>query len=284
VTTAAPVDTVLFDLDGTLLDTAADMGAALNAVLAAQTRAPLPPASIRPHVSRGGLALVCLGFGIDREHRDARALYRQFLDSYAQDLSTRTRLFPGLDALLARLESTGRRAGVVTNKPAHLTEPLLRALRLDARLACVISGDTLARRKPHPDQLLHACALLGARVDRAVYIGDDRRDIEAARAAGMRALAANYGYIAPGENPREWGADAVVDSTAEIGAWLEARRGDGDGEARDGDGDGDIDGDGEARDGDGDGDIDGDGEARDGDGDGGIDGDGESHTAAAATR
>lgn len=219
------IDTVLFDLDGTLLDTAGDMGAALNAVLAERGRAPLPPESIRPHVSRGGLALVCLGFGIARDDRDAESLYRRLLDIYAQDLTARTRLFPGMDALLARLDAEGRQYGVVTNKPAFLTEPLLRAMNLAARLACVVSGDTLARRKPHPDQLLHACEITGRGVDRAVYIGDDRRDIDAARAAGMRALAAGYGYIAPGENPREWGAAAVVGSAAEIGEWLDAQDG-----------------------------------------------------------
>jgi len=226
---ATTVDTVLFDLDGTLLDTAGDMGAALNAVLVERGRTPLPPEVIRPHVSRGGLALVCLGFGIERGDRRADELYRRLLAVYAQQLTARTRLFPGMDALLARLDAGNRRYGVVTNKPAFLTEPLLREMRLDARMVCVVSGDTLARRKPHPDQLLHACEVAGARVDRAVYIGDDRRDIEAGRAAGMRTLAAAYGYIAPGENPRDWGASAVVGSVEDIGRWLDAGGGDGDG-------------------------------------------------------
>ncbi|MDD9883066.1 MAG: HAD-IA family hydrolase [Gammaproteobacteria bacterium] len=225
----AAIDTVLFDLDGTLLDTAGDMGAALNAVLVERGRTPLPPEVIRPHVSRGGLALVCLGFGIDRGDRRADELYRRLLAVYAQQLTARTRLFPGMDALLARLDAGNRRYGVVTNKPAFLTEPLLRAMRLAERMVCVVSGDTLARRKPHPDQLLHACEVAGARVDRAVYIGDDRRDIEAGRAAGMRTLAAAYGYIAPGENPRDWGASAVVGSVEDIGRWLDVG-GDGDGD------------------------------------------------------
>lgn len=220
------IDTVLFDLDGTLLDTAGDMGAALNAVLAEHGRAPLAAEAIRPHVSRGGMALVCLGFGIDAGHRQAGALYQRLLKRYAQDLSARTRLFPGMEALLARLEAAGRRYGVVTNKPAFLTEPLLREMRLVTRLACVVSGDTLARRKPWPDQLLHACEVIGARVAGAVYIGDDRRDIDAGRDAGMRTLAAAYGYIAPGEDPRDWGASAVVSSAEEIGEWLDDRAGD----------------------------------------------------------
>lgn len=226
--TATAVDCVLFDLDGTLLDTAADMGAALNAVLAEHGRAPLPLDAVRPHVSRGGMALVSLGFGVDRDHRDADALYRRLLEIYARDLATRTRLFAGMDALLTRLDSSGRSAGVVTNKPGFLTRPLLRELRLSAHLACVVSGDTLARRKPHPDQLLHACEVIGVPIDRALYVGDDRRDIEAARAAGMRSLAAAYGYIAPGEAPDDWGADAVVKSAQEIGEWLEACGGGGD--------------------------------------------------------
>jgi len=222
---ADSVDTVLFDLDGTLLDTAGDMGAALNAVLADHGRRTLAPESIRPHVSRGGMALVCLGFGIDAGDRRADSLYQQLLGRYAQDLSARTRLFPGMEALLARLDAGSQRYGVVTNKPAFLTEPLLREMRLAERMACVVSGDTLARRKPWPDQLLHACAVSGTRIDRAVYIGDDRRDIEAGRAAGMRTLAAAYGYIAPGEDPRAWGADAVVGGVDEIGCWLDERGG-----------------------------------------------------------
>ncbi|MDA8022817.1 MAG: HAD-IA family hydrolase [Gammaproteobacteria bacterium] len=215
------IDTVLFDLDGTLLDTAGDMAAALNAILARHRRAQLPFEKIRPHVSKGGMALVRLGFGIaeDDEAR-GRPLYDELLAHYRGHLCADTRLFPGMEELLARIENSARRWGVVTNKPGFLTEPLLCGMRLAERSACVVSGDTLEKRKPWPDPLLHACEVIGADAARAVYIGDDARDIESGRRAGMRTLAAAYGYIAPGDDPREWGADAVVANPEEIWEWL----------------------------------------------------------------
>ena len=215
------IDTVLFDLDGTLLDTAGDMAAALNAVRADQGRAPLPLESIRPHVSKGGMALVCLGFDVEAGSERADSLYRRLIDFYRQNLSAHTRLFPGMEALLARIEDSERRFGVVTNKPGFLAEPLLDAMQLAGRLACVVSGDTLDKRKPWPEPLWHACEVIDTPVANSVYVGDDARDIESGRRAGMRTIAAAYGYIAPGEDPREWGADAVVEHPDEIHQWLD---------------------------------------------------------------
>ena len=215
------IDTVLFDLDGTLLDTAGDMAAALNAVRADHGRAPLPLESIRPYVSKGGMALVCLGFDVEAGSERADSLYRRLIDSYRQNLSAHTRLFPGMEALLARIEDSERRFGVVTNKPGFLAEPLLDAMQLAGRLACVVSGDTLDKRKPWPEPLWHACEVIDTPVANAVYVGDDARDIESGRRAGMRTIAAAYGYIAPGEDPREWGADAVVEHPDEIHQWLD---------------------------------------------------------------
>ena len=215
------IDTVLFDLDGTLLDTAGDMAAALNAVRADHGRAPLPLESIRPYVSKGGMALVCLGFDVEAESERADSLYRRLLDFYRQNLSAHTRLFPGMEALLARIEASERRFGVVTNKPGFLAEPLLDEMQLAGRLACVVSGDTLDKRKPWPEPLWHACEVIDTPVANAVYVGDDARDIECGRRAGMRTIAAAYGYIAPGEDPREWGADAVVEHPDEIHQWLD---------------------------------------------------------------
>lgn len=228
---AVQIDTVLFDLDGTLLDTADDMGAALNAVLRRHQRAPLSAATIRPHVSKGGMALIGLGFQINGESESAavaesaqaETLRQEFLSCYAQNLSANTRLFPGIEKLLTRIEQSHRRWGIVTNKPAFLTEPLLRDMNLTERVACVVSGDTLATRKPSPEPLLHACQMSGGEVARAVYIGDDARDIEAGRRAGMRTLAAAYGYILPHDDPHQWGADAVVHHADEICSWLESR-------------------------------------------------------------
>ena len=215
------IDTVLFDLDGTLLDTAGDMSAALNAALAEHGRAQLPPSTIRPFVSRGGMALVCLGFEIDADDARAEPLYQQLLAHYRRNLSAHTRLFPGMDELLTRIEDSARRCGVVTNKPGFLTEPLLREMQLTERLACVVSGDTLDKRKPWPEPLWHACEVTGTTVDKSVYVGDDARDIESGRRAGMRTIAAAYGYIMPGEDPRDWGADAVIEHPDEIRRWLD---------------------------------------------------------------
>ncbi|MGI9311403.1 MAG: HAD-IA family hydrolase [bacterium] len=218
------IEAVLFDLDGTLLDTAADIGGALNAILRAHGRAPLPLETIRPHVSKGGMALLCIGFGLvlERAADDPRAveLHRQLLDFYRRNLSAGTRLFPGMEALLARIEDSGRKWGIVTNKPGFLTDPLLRDLGLDARAACVVSGDTLARKKPWPDPLLHACATLGVGVERSVYVGDDARDIESGRRANMRTIAAAYGYIPPRDDPRAWGADAIIHHPDQLRRWL----------------------------------------------------------------
>lgn len=218
---SAEVDTVLFDLDGTLLDTAADMAGALNAILIRHARAALPFEKVRPHVSKGGMALVRLGFGVSDEDPRARELYDELLAHYRENLSAGTKLFPGMQSLLSLIEASERKWGVVTNKPGFLTEPLLDDMQLRARSACVVSGDTLEKRKPWPHPLLHACELIGAKTGGAVYIGDDARDIESGQRAGMRTIAAAYGYIAPGDDPHAWGADAVVVHPREIWEWLQ---------------------------------------------------------------
>ena len=214
------IDTVLFDLDGTLLDTALDFANALNIVLARYDRKPLAPQAVRPHVSKGGMALVCLGFEITADDPSASHIHREFLEQYRQNICVHTGLFPGIESLLAQLESDGRAWGIVTNKPAFLTDPLLADMNLAVRAGCVVSGDTLATRKPSPQPLLHACEVIGSSTTQAVYIGDDERDIVAGRAAGMRTAAAAYGYIIAGDDPRKWGADAVLDHADEIQPWL----------------------------------------------------------------
>lgn len=211
---------VLFDLDGTLLDTAPDLAAALNALLARHGRPALPYARIRPQVSHGGAALVRLGFGIDPRAAGFEPLRQALLDLYHANVARETRLFDGMEALLGRIERAGMRWGIVTNKPGWLTAPLLRALGLDQRPACVVSGDTLPERKPHPAPLRHAAALMAGTPSRCLYIGDAARDIAAGRAAGMATLAALYGYIPDDEDPERWGATAAVATPAEIGTWL----------------------------------------------------------------
>jgi phosphoglycolate phosphatase len=215
---ASTVRCVLFDLDGTLLDTAPDMGASLNALLAEQDRAPLEPQRIRPHVSNGSVALVRLGFP-DVDAVQFERLRLRFLDLYAQRLHHQTRLFDGGHELLERLEAAGVPWGIVTNKPGWLTDPLLEHLALRRRAASVVSGDTLPQRKPDPAPMRHAADEIGVEPRHCVYLGDAERDMRAALAAGMRATCARYGYFEtlPAD---QWGAELGFDSLGEFAHWL----------------------------------------------------------------
>jgi phosphoglycolate phosphatase len=212
---------VLFDLDGTLADTAPDLGRALNSVLVESGRAPLPLATIRPAVSLGGAAMVQLAFGIDADAPEFGALRARFLEHYSAGVARDTRLFPGIGGLIDRLEQLRYPWGIVTNKSAWLTEPLLDALGIAHRAVCVVSGDTTPNPKPHPEPLLRACRLMGCEPVRAVYVGDAKRDVDAARGAGMATVVAAYGYIPEGENAADWGADALIRSPDELLPWLE---------------------------------------------------------------
>lgn len=214
------IRTILFDLDGTLLDTAPDLADALNRVLIEQNRDPLPFEIIRPHVSHGSIALIRAGFDIDPETEPFEALRQRLLEIYRNNLANRTRLFPGTGNLLSEIEQRGMNWGVVTNKPAWLTEPLLEQLKLASRAACIVSGDTTARSKPDPMPMLHACELAGSEAAQCLYVGDAQRDIEAGRNAGMKTLVALYGYIDEDDNPQSWGADSMVQHPDEILAWL----------------------------------------------------------------
>ncbi len=215
------ITTVLFDLDGTLLDTAPDLAAALNSVLEENRREPLPYETIRAVVSHGGIALIKLGFRLDESSPGFEPLRQRLLTIYHDNLSNRTRPFPGMTELLEQLERAGLNWGVVTNKPAWLTEPLLADFGLLERAACVVSGDTLDERKPHPAPMLHACELAGSRPEQCVYIGDARRDIEAGKNANMHTLVALFGYFLDEDNPHDWQADGLLDSPGDLLHWLE---------------------------------------------------------------
>jgi len=209
----------LFDLDGTLLDTAPDMIGALNRLRIEENRPELPQADVRRHVSHGAKRLVQVGFpGIDGE--EFEQLRRRFLDLYSARVADGTSLFEGLGDVLAALESRRRPWGVVTNKPGWLTEPLLHKLSLRDRAACVVSGDTVAERKPHPLPLLHAAQTLGVAPELCVYVGDAERDIQAGRAARMSTIAAAYGYVGSDEDPAAWEPDAVISAPLELMAWV----------------------------------------------------------------
>lgn len=206
---------ILFDLDGTLVDTAPDMVAVLQDLQRTHGLDPVDYELGRAYVSNGALGLLGLGFP-DIEHAIGSDLHTAYLESYAEQVCEASLLFPGLADLLEALDAAGLPWGVVTNKPAHLTDALLDRLALAARSACTVSGDTLPQRKPDPAPLLHACELAGMLPQNTVYVGDASRDIQAGQNAGMATVAAAYGYIAPGDDPRNWGADLIAADTAEL--------------------------------------------------------------------
>ncbi len=210
---------VLLDLDGTLLDTAPDMARALNRLRLAEGMDELPFPAIRPLVSHGAPRLIRFGFG---EPAPARfeALRTRFLAYYRDALAVHTRVFDGFEEVLVSIERAGIRWGIVTNKPGWLTMPLLNQLGLAARCGCVVSGDTLAERKPHPLPLLHAAELLGLAPRDCLYLGDAERDVQAARNAGMIPLVAGFGYLDDGEDPAEWRPDAVLGRPGDLLDWL----------------------------------------------------------------
>lgn len=213
---------VLFDLDGTLADTAPDMARTVNLLRDRRGLAPVPLAQVRPHVSRGARGMICSAFGITPEHGDFISLREEFLDTYGDNLCVDTCLFPGMDELLAGLEARGIAWGVVTNKYERFARPLIDGLGLGARASVVVGGDTCARAKPYPDPLLYAAGRLAVDPREALYVGDDERDVQAARAAGMPVLAASYGYLGDGPPVEAWGADGVVESAGAIAQWLAA--------------------------------------------------------------
>ena len=218
------IRTILFDLDGTLLDTAPDLAAALNTVLVENNQPAMPFESIRPVVSHGGMALIKLGFGLAQDDPRFDVLRQRLLTVYRENISQQTTLFPGMNELLQAIEQRGMQWGVVTNKPGWLTDPLLEDLQLYNRAACVISGDTLSERKPHPAPLLHACALTDTPPQQCLYVGDAQRDVEAGKNAGMHTMVALFGYFTEEDQPHSWDADHAIQTPAEILTWLEDRR------------------------------------------------------------
>jgi phosphoglycolate phosphatase len=212
---------VLFDLDGTLLDTAPDMVGALNALRQEQALAPLPYEVVRSAVSHGAARVVKAGFA-DADPETLLRLQKRFLEIYRGALSRETRLFPGMDVVLQTLADWQIKCGIVTNKAAWLTDPLLAELGLSSRFACVVSGDTVAERKPHPLPLLHAAALAEVSPGECIYVGDAERDVQAAHSAAMPALVANYGYLRADEDSTAWGGDGYLNRPLDLLDWLKA--------------------------------------------------------------
>ncbi|MBI1906847.1 MAG: HAD-IA family hydrolase [Rhodocyclales bacterium] len=212
----AKPDAVLFDLDGTLADTAPDLGEAANRLRQRHNLAPLPLPTLRPYTSHGVRGMLQAAFDLGPDDPRYTTLAEQFLELYAERLCHRTTLFDGMEDLLSILERASIKWGIVTNKRMRYTDPLIAALSLHERACCVISGDSAARPKPAPDPLLLACERASLVPARCIYIGDDLRDIEAGRAAGMTTVAAAYGYIGIGAPIEHWQADATIHSPAEL--------------------------------------------------------------------
>lgn len=217
---ATATEAVLFDLDGTFADTAPDLGAALNHVRGLHHLPPLPLEVTRLQASHGSAGLIKLGFNVEPDSAKFPALRNAFLAHYTANICARTTLFPGMAELVDALEQRGLPWGIVTNKPHRFTLPLMQALGYDKRAACLVSGDTCAHAKPHPAPLLHAAKIMGVAAQNCLYLGDDKRDMQAGRAAGMKSLIALFGYIDPEADLNSWQADASIASPVDLLAYL----------------------------------------------------------------
>ncbi len=214
------ISTVLFDLDGTLIDTAPDMAMALDILCDEEQHPRLPYSQVRPVVSNGSIALITLAFGDALKGQTLARLKTRYLEIYQNHLAVHSKLFDEMEELLQQLEQNNIKWGVVTNKPGWLTEPLMASLDLTQRAACIVSSDSTKNRKPHPEPMYFACTLSQSQSEECVYVGDARRDIEAGKNAGMKTVIAEYGYIGQWENTDEWQADYSIQSPSQLLALL----------------------------------------------------------------
>jgi 2-phosphoglycolate phosphatase len=214
------IGAVLFDLDGTLADTAPDLGHVLNLQLTARGMLPLPISYLRRFASMGARGLIKAGFDLDPVDEGYAALSDEFHGLYEQHLCRDTQLFPGINIVLAWLDRRDIAWGIVTNKVQRFTLPLVEHLGLAQRARSVVSGDTCSRAKPHPEPLLRASSECAVEPDRCLYVGDDERDVQAGRAAGMRVAIARYGYLGASRPPEAWGGDALIDAPTDLLSYL----------------------------------------------------------------
>nr|WP_257535455.1 HAD-IA family hydrolase [Marinobacter adhaerens] len=210
----------MFDLDGTLIDTAPDFIRCLNLLRQQHGLSALPAEQIRRSVSNGARAMIRVGFGLEPEHPDFPGKHTAFLDLYEAGVAVETRLFEGMDPLLLSLEQRGIPWGIVTNKPERFAAPLIQALGLADRCASLVCPDHVTDRKPHPESLFLACTQIGAAPEQTVYVGDHQRDIEAGRNARMKTIAVRYGYIEEPETVDLWQADIVADTVSDLAKLL----------------------------------------------------------------
>jgi N-acetyl-D-muramate 6-phosphate phosphatase len=210
------VRAVLFDLDGTFADTAPDLAAALNHVRATRDLAPLPLAILRPQASHGSVGLLKVGMNITPDSPDFAVLREIFLQHYADNICVHTGLFDGIAELINQLDAREIVWGIVTNKPHRFTVPLMQAMGYAERAGCLISGDTCANAKPHPEPMQLACATIKIPAENCLYLGDDLRDMQAANAVNMRGIIANYGYVGADCSVANWQAHDSVNKPLEL--------------------------------------------------------------------
>ncbi len=211
---------VLFDLDGTLVDTAPDLIACLNHTLAAHDLNTVNAELVKPFISFGALAMINASVEQSVSESQRAELLETMLNRYENNIAEHTVFFTGMVETLANIEQLGLKWGVVTNKRKRFTDPLMDALDLTRRAACIISGDSTGNPKPHPEPMLAACQQAGVNPRECVYIGDASHDITAGKNVDMKTLAAVYGYIKVNDNPETWGADALIDSPEQLTTWI----------------------------------------------------------------
>lgn len=207
---------VLFDLDGTLLDTAPDLSAALNQVLCDYNKKPVAYLEMRSFVHGGSQTILGHAFDIETSNPEYATINQKFLDYYAKNLTARTQYFPNMEYLLDQLDHANIPWGIVTNKPEIFTLPLLKSFGLTERTRAIVSGDTLPKAKPNPEPLLHACEMAGLDPRTTIYVGDSYVDVQAAQSANITPVVAAYGYIPFGHDPKTWNADHIIYSPLDI--------------------------------------------------------------------
>lgn len=211
------LDAILFDLDGTLLDTAPDLYAAMLLTLKQLGYKPVSFDDFRPHIHTGTASMLKGSLNIEEQDPIFSEICTIFLKHYANLIHHKTDYFPGMSDVLDQLDRLQIPWGIVTNKPAFLTEPLIASFQLNKRTKCIVSGDTLSNKKPHPAPLIHACALIKATPNKSIYVGDTQSDVQAAKAASLFSIAVCYGYHDPNDTPPEsWGADLLVEKPQQI--------------------------------------------------------------------
>lgn len=215
-----PISAVLFDLDGTLVNSAPDLAFALNSVLQEQGHEPLSLEDIRPVAGHGSRGLLGLGFGITPEDDRYPPLQQRFLEIYQDNLSRETALFEGMEQVLNTIENANMIWGIITNKPSFLTQPVVDALGLSQRAACIVSGDTATHSKPHPAPMLYACDKINIPPEQCLYIGDAKRDIDAGKSVKMQTVAVRYGYLSKHDIIEDWHADQIIEHPHEILQWI----------------------------------------------------------------